>query len=157
MGFLVVLVLGFVGAGWGIKELMPLGCSSQERAILEEFPHYGDRHFEPFSGESACIVRYATDATRDEVLTYYDERLHEEGFEYWPREEMRFWGAEPKTKDKAEGEQPSDLPQGMAGLVACRGGYEYSVEYNPPPKLGGEGRIRRTGPEVLARRRARFG
>jgi hypothetical protein len=137
-GLLALLVLGFVGAWWGIRELTPFGCSSQERAILEEFAHYADQHFDPFSGESSCHVRYATDASRDEILTYYDERLREEGFEYWPREEMRFWGSDPKTKEKAGSQQPSDLAQGMAGLVACRGGYEYSVEYNPPPELEGK-------------------
>ena len=102
-GLLALLILGFVAAG-GIKGLTGLGCSRSERAVLEEFPHYGDQHFEPFDGEVSCIVRYAANARRPEVLSYYDKRWRENGWE--------------------RSESPPPV------VVACRGGYGYAFEYS---------------------------
>ena len=143
VGLSALVVLSFLGLFF-LMAMSPIlglggaGCSSNERAVIEEFPHYGDQRFTAFSGEVSCHVRYATHASRDEVLTYYDEQLRENGWE-------ARWGfgfftaADPKTKDKTGGERPSELPMGWAGgLDVCRGGYSYTVEYWPPPEAGGK-------------------
>ncbi len=131
-------MFGIVVAGWVIRERTRLGCSSSEQTVMEEFPHYGNQRFEPFSGEVECIVRYTTNASRDEVLTHYEERLRENGWEaMWAF--GLFTAADPKTKDKTGGERLSDLPAGWAGgIAACRGGYRYLVEYWPPPEPEGK-------------------
>ena len=111
-GLLALSVLVVVLSWWIHKKLYPpggdnpagLGCSSSERAVLEEFPHYGDQHFEPFDGEVSCIVRYAANARRPEVLSYYEERWRENS---WERS-----GSAPPV------------------VVACRGGYGYAFEYS---------------------------
>ena len=143
VGLSTLVVLLFLGAFFFmpisfILGLGGAGCGNDERAVLEEFPHYGDQQFTPFSGEVSCHVRYATDASRDEVLIYYEEQLREHGWEaMWPF--GFFSAADPKTKDKTGGERLSDLPEGWAGEVrVCRGGYGYGVEYWPPPEPGGK-------------------
>ena len=97
------MILGFVTVG-GVKGLTGVGCSSSEQAVLEEFPHYGDQHFEPFDGETSCIVRYAVNVRRPEVLSYYEERWRENGWE--------------------RSESPPPI------VMACRGGYGYALEYS---------------------------
>jgi hypothetical protein len=128
------LVLGYGGV-WAYQELTGVGCNSRERAVLEEFPHYGDQQIEPYSGEVSCNAHYTLRATRSEVLGYYDERLHENGWEVGG-----YWAANPPQGIEFFGEQLSDLeeapedPEKMvrAGLEARRGEYSYSVEYYPP-------------------------
>src|SRR5215210_2500812 len=69
-----ILVLGYVG----LKVIVPSlgGCPSEEQSVIEAFPHYsGEQQESPYSEEDYCIVRYATGASRNELLTYYDERL----------------------------------------------------------------------------------
>jgi hypothetical protein len=112
-GLLALLILGFVTVG-GVKGLTGVGCSSSERAVLEEFPHYGDQWFEPYSAEASCVVRYAIDANADEVLGHYDKRWHENGWE---------------KADLPEADLP---PSGAEYHFACRNPYTYRVEYTPP-------------------------
>ncbi len=107
------------------------GCRDEGRAVSEEFPHYGDRRIEPYSGEVSCNVRYPTAASREEVLGYYDEQLRGNGWEV-----MGFWAAEPPKGIEVYGENLSDLsgaPESVrVGLGAQRDGYGYAVTYEPP-------------------------
>jgi uncharacterized membrane protein (UPF0127 family) len=140
-----LLVLGYVGLGIIVPSLG--GCPSEEQSVIEAFPHYsGEQQESPYFEEDYCIVRYATDASRNELLTYYDEQLRENGFEYYPQREERFWTGVPETNDIAISERPSDLPQGRGGLfTACRDGYSYSIAYYPPPEPGEKGKFEGRG------------
>src|SRR5215207_11201291 len=84
---LTLLVLGYLWVAWFLPERTVIGCSRGERAVLEEFPHYGDQHqIRTHSAEVSCIASYTLRVTRSEVLSYYDERLRENGWEvggYW--------------------------------------------------------------------------
>jgi hypothetical protein len=107
------------------------GCSAEERAVYEEFSHYGDRQIEPYSGEVSCNARYPTRASRDEVLGYYDEQLRKNGWEVGG-----YWAADPPKGIEVFGEHLSDLseaPESVGGgLGARRDGYRYGVTYSPP-------------------------
>ncbi len=107
------------------------GCSTEERAVYEEFSHYDDRRLEPYSGEVSCNARYPTRASRDEILSYYDEQLRENGWNVGG-----YWAADPPKGIEVFGEQLSDLseaPESVGGgLGARRGDYSYEVTYSPP-------------------------
>ncbi len=127
-GLLALLVLGYVL----IPEATGWGCSSSERAVLEEFPHYSDSRLRTYSAEVSCNARYALRATRSELLGYYDERLHENGWEVGG-----YWAANPPQGIGVYAEQLSDLEEApeegvRSGLEARRGDYSYNVEYYPP-------------------------
>jgi hypothetical protein len=94
------------------------GCSTEERAVYEEFPHYGDRQLKPYSGEVSCNVRYPTRASRDEILGYYDEQLRVNGWEVGG-----YWAADPPKGIEVFGEQLSDLseaPESVGGGIGAR-------------------------------------
>jgi hypothetical protein len=129
-GLLVVFVGGLV------FYLVWSGCIGGERAALKEFAHYCDSQSEPYPGEASCNVRYTTEASRKEVLSYYDERLRRHGWEvlgfhtpYLPKG---------MKETDATGQRLSELwelPRSAGGaLVARRDGYNYWVEYLPPSK-----------------------
>jgi hypothetical protein len=107
------------------------GCSAEERAVYEEFSHYGDRQLEPYSGEVSCNARYPTRASRDEILGYYDEQLRVNGWEVGG-----YWAADPPKGIEVFGEQLSDLseaPELVGGGLGARGDdYRYAVTYSPP-------------------------
>jgi hypothetical protein len=130
----VGLLVLFVG-GW-VFYLSWSDCLGGERATLEEFPHYADPESGPRPLQGTCEVRYTTEASRKEVLDYYDERLRKNGWEvlgfhtsYLPKG---------MKEEEATGKRLSDLwelPQSAGGaLVAYRDGYRYWVEYYPPSK-----------------------
>lgn len=130
-----LLILGIVGVSRAIGELT--GCGSGKRAVLEEFPHYGDQQYSPFSAEGACYARYATDATGVEVLGYYEKRLRENGWEYVV---FREGGPVTKMGEMEPAQRLVNLAEEALrerpGLLACRGGYIYTVEYFPPGEFG---------------------
>ncbi len=113
--------------------LLSGGCSSGGgQAVLEEFPHYTDQRLSPYSAEVSCNVRYTTSASRDELLGYYDEQLHENGWKVGG-----YWAANPPQGIEVFGEQLTDLAEApeegvRSGLEARRGDYSYVVEYYPP-------------------------
>src|SRR5918992_6078815 len=88
-GLLLVVLLGLLALQMLV---FGGGCSDEARAILEEFPHYGDRRIEPYPGEASCNVRYPTAARREEVLGYYEEQLRENGWEVGPLKELEVHG-----------------------------------------------------------------
>ena len=126
-GLLVLSVLAFVGGSYLLSDLSD--CSGQERAIVEEYPHHGDRRIATYPWTFSCGVRYTTDASRKEVLGYYDELLRKEGWQV-----MGFQTA--SGREHVSGERLSelwDVPASADGtLVARRGGYSYWVSYEPP-------------------------
>ena len=82
------------------------GCSAGELAVLEEIPRYDGREIEPGPvgpGFASCSVRYPANASKEEILAYYSEWLHENGWE-------------------------TEL-QGASILDARRDGYRYRVDY----------------------------
>ncbi len=126
-GLLVLSVLAFVGGSYLLSDLSD--CSGQERAIVEEYPHYDDRRIATYPWTFSCSVRYTTDASRKEVLGYYDELLRQEGWEVM--------GVQTASGRRyVSGKRLSDLwglPQSAGGiLVARRDGHSYWVGYEPP-------------------------
>ena len=76
MSNLIVLILavgipGLVGLIYGGSYVLSSlsDCSGKERAIVEHYPHYGDRQIATYPWTFSCSVRY-TKATRKEVLSY---------------------------------------------------------------------------------------
>ena len=68
----------------------PASCGSEEKAALVEFSHYGgkelgeDLEASPLPGKArgACVTGYpARGASREQVSTYYEEKLTEHGWE----------------------------------------------------------------------------
>ncbi len=109
-------------------------CSGKERAILERYPHYGNRRIATYPWTFSCSIRYTTNASRKEVLVYYDDLLGQHGWEtmgyhtpYVPKE-MR--------EDQSRGKRLTDLwelPRSAGGtLVVRRDGYSYWISYEPP-------------------------
>ena len=146
-GLLFLLVVCFFVAAEVIKGLTGVGCSSGERAVLEEFPHYGDQQLRPYSAEVSCNAHYTLRATRSEVLGHYDEQLRENGWKVGG-----YWAANPPQGIEVFGEKLSDLEEApeervRSGLAARRDEpsagrpYSYSVEYLPPgsPAVAAEG------------------
>lgn len=117
----------FVGGSYLLSDLSD--CSGQERAIVEEYPHHGGRRIATYPWTFSCGVRYTTDASRKDVLGYYDELLRREGWQV-----MGFQTA--SGRRYASGERLSDLwglPESAGGtIVARRDGYSYRVSYEPP-------------------------
>src|SRR5215210_586215 len=128
---LIGLVLFLILFGPVLIGVLISGCSAEERAVYEECSHYGDRRLKPYSGEVSCNARYPTRASRDEILSYYDEQLRENGWEVGG-----YWAADPPKGIEVFGEQLSDLseaPESVRGsLDARRDSYRYGVTYSPP-------------------------
>ena len=144
---IVVGLCALIGLVLLVGPVLLGGCSAEERAVYEEFSHYGDRQPEPYSGEVSCNARYPTRASRDEILGYYDEQLRVNGWEVGG-----YWAADPPKGIEVFGEQLSDLseaPESVGGgLGARRGDYRYAVTYSPPG-AGDPGETPQ-GEEVLA-------
>jgi hypothetical protein len=109
-------------------------CSGEERVILEQYPHYGNRQIATYPWTFSCSVRYTTKASRKEVLGYYDDVLAQNGWEvlgfqtYLPNQGLR----EDPVRSKRLSEL-WELPRSAGGtLVASRNGYSYWVSYEPP-------------------------
>jgi hypothetical protein len=74
LGLLVVFVAGMVFyLSWS-------ACLGGEGDALTGFPHYAEPESGPSPLMGACEVRYTTEASRKEVLGYYDEHLREDGW-----------------------------------------------------------------------------
>ena len=72
-----------------------LACSSDERAVYEEFPQYGGRGVEPEGNpeSGSCAAYYETPGSEEEVFAYFRGRLEENGWEERPAESWRAEGA----------------------------------------------------------------
>ena len=57
-------------------------CSEAELAVINEIPSYGglEGAFEPESSTSACAAQLEVEASADEVLSYYERELREDGW-----------------------------------------------------------------------------
>jgi len=87
-------------------------CSGKERAIVEEYPHYGGRRIATYPWTFSCSIRYSTEASRKKVLSCYEKLLRQHSWEVL-----------------------GELPSSAGGtLVARRDGYSYWVSYEPPSK-----------------------
>ncbi len=133
VGLLTLLILGYLWMAWFLPERTVFGCSRGERAVLEEFPHYvAQQQVRTHSAEVSCVASYTLRVTRSEVLSYYDERLRENGWEVGG-----YWAANPPQGIEVFGEKLSDLEETpeegvRSGLEARRDDYSYAVEYYPP-------------------------
>jgi hypothetical protein len=128
VGLLVVFV------GGSVFYLSWSACLGGERAALEEFPHYADPESGPSPLMGTCEVRYTTQASRMEVLSYYDEKLRKNGWDV-----LGFQAYHPyKRGIGGEYDRLSDAlktPKAAAvSLAARRDGYNYWVSYEPPSK-----------------------
>lgn len=128
LGLLVVFVGGTVFyLSWS-------ACFGGESAALTEFPHYADPESGPSPLMGACEVRYTTQASRGEVLGYYDERLRQNGWEV-----LGFQAYHPYKRgvggeyDRLSSALKTPRSAG-AGLASRRDGYNYWVNYEPPSK-----------------------
>lgn len=126
LGLLIVFVAGTVFyTSWS-------ACLGGESDALTGFPHYTEPESGPSPLMGTCEVRYTTEASRKEVLGYYDEHLRKEGWNvlgymtvYRPPK-----GMEMPVKKLSE---LSEAPESAGGsLTARRGNYNYSVSYEPP-------------------------
>lgn len=128
----VGLLILFVG-GW-VFYLSWSACLGGERAALEEFPHYADPQRGPYPLMGTCEVRYTTEASREEVLGYYDERLRQNGWEVLGYQTYHPY----KRGIGGEHDRLSDAlrtpKSAVASLTTRRGGYNYWVRYEPPSK-----------------------
>lgn len=62
-------------------------CSSEERAVYEEFEQYVG-YVEPSGdpGTSSCVAYYETEDPVEDVFAYFEERFEENGWEQRPEE-----------------------------------------------------------------------
>ncbi len=121
-----------VFVGGSVFYLSWSACFGGERAALAEFSHYADPESGPSPSMGACRVLYTTQASRNEVLGHYDERLRANGWEvlgyqaYHPYK--RGVGGEYDRLSEA-----LKTPRAaVASLAARRDGYNYWVTYEPP-------------------------
>lgn len=122
----LVPVLIFVGS-YVLSDMSD--CSGRERAIVERYPHYGNRRIATYPWTFSCSVRYSTQADRREVLSHYDEMLSRNGWEVM--------GFQTATGERfVAGKRLSDLrdfPVSAGGvLIARQNGHSYLVSYEPP-------------------------
>jgi hypothetical protein len=127
-GLLIVFVGGTVFyLSWS-------ACLGGERAALKEFPHYANPESGPRPLQGTCEVRYTTEATRKEVLGYYDKRLLKNGWRVLGYEAHHPY----KRGIGGEYDRLSDAlktpKSAAAGLAARRDGYNYWVSYEPPSR-----------------------
>jgi hypothetical protein len=132
----IMALLGLVGLIFGGSYVLSSlsDCSGKERAIVEHYPHYGDRHIATYPWTFSCSVRYTTKASRKEVLVYYDDLLDRHGWEIMGYQTM--YVPKGMKESQAKGNRLSDLwelPLSAGGtLAASRDGYSYWVSYEPP-------------------------
>jgi len=126
LGLLVVIVVGTVFyLSWS-------ACLGGESDALTGFPHYAEPENGPSPLMGACEVRYTTQASRKEVLGYYDQRLR--------KNDWNVLGYMTVYRTPKGMEMPvrnlsklSEAPESAGGsLTARRGNYNYSVSYEPP-------------------------
>ena len=127
---LLILVVG----GWMFYLSWWSACLGGESATLKEFSHYAEPQSGPSPVLGTCQVRYTTQATRKELLGYYDERLRKNGWEVLGFQTVY----RPPKGMEMPVEQLSDLseaPESVGGsLAARRDGYDYRVSYEPRSK-----------------------
>jgi len=136
IGLTAVGILALVGLLFGGSYVLSAlsDCSGKERAILERYEHYANRRIATYPWTFSCSVRYTTQASRKEVLVYYDDVLDRHGWETMGYQTMYV----PKgiSEGQSRGKRLSDLwelPRSAGGtLVASRDGYSYWVSYEPP-------------------------
>ena len=125
---LVVLVSGWVFyLSWS-------ACLGGERAALKEFPHYADPESGPRPLQGTCEVRYTTQASRKEVLSYYDERLRKHdwdvlGYQAYHPYKRGIGGEYDRLSEALKTPKAA-----VTSLAARRDGYNYWVNYEPPSK-----------------------
>ena len=135
MLILAVGTLALVGLIYGGSYVLSSlsDCSGKERAILEQYPHYGNRQIATYPWTFNCSVRYTTTATSKEVLVYYDDVLAQNGWEVLGFQTM--YVPRGMRETQARGRRLSELwelPRPAGGtLVASRNGYSYWVSYEP--------------------------
>jgi len=128
LGLLVLFVVGTVFyLSWS-------ACLGGESDALTGFPHYADPESGPSPLMGTCQVRYTTQASRKEVLGYYDKHLRHN---HWDVLGYMTVSRPPKGTDLPL-KQLSKLletPESAGGFItARRGNYEYRVAYEPPNK-----------------------
>jgi hypothetical protein len=110
-------------------------CLGGERATLKEFPHYAKPQSGPRPLQGSCEVRYTTEASRKEVLGYYDGRLRDNGWRVLGYDAYHPF----KRGIGGEYDRLSDAlktpESAVAGLAARRDGFNYWVRYEPPSKV----------------------
>jgi hypothetical protein len=91
-------------------------CSAEEKAVLAEFPQYGNLPMKPATGpHGECSVRYKTPDPPDKVMGYFVENLRSRG-----------WRVQPTPRWSFE-QQGGSL--GGTLLLAWRDGFVYQVHY----------------------------
>lgn len=115
----LLLVAGIVGVVALVFFGPPLlasafACSGEERAVYKEFPQYVGE-VEPGGNPEtdSCAAYYETSDSRGEVVSYFEDRFEEKG-----------WEQRSEEAGQAEGEGGELEP---SGLVAYRDGFRYEV------------------------------
>lgn len=80
----VILIVGLPVAALVLPYMWAslTACSGDERAVFDEFPHYGgvEREPEPFAESGGCAVFYDTQASQERVAAYYTKQLESHGW-----------------------------------------------------------------------------
>jgi hypothetical protein len=126
----VGLLIVFVGGS--VFYLSWSACLGGESATLTEFPHYAEPESGPSPLMGTCQVRFTTQASRKEVLGYYDKRLRNNGWDV-----LGYSVHHPyKRGIGGEYDRLSDAlktpESAAASLAARRDGHNYWVSYEPP-------------------------
>jgi hypothetical protein len=128
LGLLLVFVVGTVFyMSWS-------ACLGGEKVALTGFPHYADPESGPSPLMGACEVRYTTQASRKEVLGYYEEHLRKND---WHVLGYMTVGRSPKGTEwpVKKLSRLSEARESAGGsLTARRGNYNYHVSYESPSK-----------------------
>lgn len=139
MNRVVVLLLSAVGSVGLLVAVLVLpytlssltACSKEERAVFEEFSHYGgvERELEPSAESGGCAVFYDTKTSQERVAKYYMEQLESHG---WKAEQM---------VSEATLMEPEMKTAPSIDITARRGDFFYSVlfeslELYDPPRPG---------------------
>ncbi len=131
-GCLGTLVLGVVAVVcvWWLLTLR--SCSEEELAVLEGFPHYGERQIEPDfdEGSGGCEVNFVTENSRQEVIDYYSETLRERGWNVEVLEPGETVGPSAMSDPR----RTTEVYEGSLTLSADRGsldGLDYGVRFLP--------------------------
>jgi hypothetical protein len=148
IGLTVAGMLAAVGLLFGGSYVLSSmsDCSGKELAILERYPHYGNRRIATYPWTISCSVRYTTKATRKEVVVYYDDLLDQHGWETIGYQTMYI----PKgmRESQARGRRLTDLwelPRSAGGVLASRSERLQLLDFLRASEQGGPGPSQREG------------
>jgi hypothetical protein len=132
----LVAIAGVVIVGLILYPLV-FPCSAQERSVLKEFPHYGNVKPKVIGNADAggCGVVYDTDASQQRIAKYYVEQLRAHGWQ--AHQEVAGIARVERTVTTLK--EPERKKITLLGVVARRGEFLYTVDFEPSESVGEPG------------------